>query len=206
MPTQVSLSTYRQELKVRILQTAMREFKQKGIRDVRMDDIAGILGISKRTLYEIYENKEELLLAGLHEEDLAKHEKLQALSADGKNTVMDILITIYNNDLTEITNTNPLFFAGLCKYPRVVKYLTTRTEEQKKEGMAFIYRGISEGYFLPSLDYEVVLKFIRLSSKTMMDELEFHGYVADYLFKNIAALLLRGFCTQKGIKIIDSLL
>ena len=57
MPTQVSLSTYRQELKVRILQTAMREFKQKGIRDVRMDDIAGILGISKRTLYEIYENK-----------------------------------------------------------------------------------------------------------------------------------------------------
>ena len=145
-------------------------------------------------------------MAGLHEEDLAKHEKLQALSADGKNTVMDILITIYNNDLTEITNTNPLFFAGLCKYPRVMKYLTTRTEEQKKEGMAFIYRGISEGYFLPSLDYEVVLKFIRLSSKTMMDELEFHGYDADYLFKNIAALLLRGFCTQKGIKIIDSLL
>jgi len=139
MPTQVSLSTYRQELKVRILQTAMREFKQKGIRDVRMDDIAGILGISKRTLYEIYENKEELLLAGLHEEDLAKHEKLQALSADGKNTVMDILITIYNNDLTEITNTNPLFFAGLCKYPRVVEKIHTNPPGKKKKGRGFLF-------------------------------------------------------------------
>ena len=84
MPTQVSLSTYRQELKVRILQTAMREFKQKGIRDVRMDDIAGILGISKRTLYEIYENKEELLLAGLHEEDLAKPRSYRLCRQTGK--------------------------------------------------------------------------------------------------------------------------
>ena len=37
-------------------------FAEKGIRAVKMDDIARMLTISKRTLYEIYPNKEELLL------------------------------------------------------------------------------------------------------------------------------------------------
>lgn len=53
---------YRKELKGKILEVALCEFKQKGIRAVKMDDIARMLTISKRTLYEIYPNKEELLL------------------------------------------------------------------------------------------------------------------------------------------------
>ena len=69
MQKQNTHSTYRKELKSRILHTSMHEFKQKGIRSVRMDDIANSLGISKRTLYEIYANKEELLLAGIIEEE-----------------------------------------------------------------------------------------------------------------------------------------
>ena len=44
-----------------LLKTAMQLFTQKGIRAVRMDDVASELSISKRTLYEIYENKELLL-------------------------------------------------------------------------------------------------------------------------------------------------
>lgn len=58
-------SQYRNELKFRIIRTAMPLFKQKGIKAVRMDDIANILSISKRTLYEIYNNKEDLLLEGV---------------------------------------------------------------------------------------------------------------------------------------------
>ena len=52
---------YRQELKGKILQTAMEEFTQKGVRAVKMDDIATRLSISKRTLYEIYSNKEDFV-------------------------------------------------------------------------------------------------------------------------------------------------
>ena len=56
---------YRQELKDKILTVAMKEFKQKGIRSVKMDDIANLLSISKRTMYEIYADKEHLLLEGV---------------------------------------------------------------------------------------------------------------------------------------------
>ena len=60
-----SQNSYRQELRERILATAMNEFYTKGIKAVKMDDIAKRLSISKRTLYEIYQNKEELLLEGM---------------------------------------------------------------------------------------------------------------------------------------------
>lgn len=56
-----NISTYRQSLKDKILETSMKMFQEKGIRAVKMDDIANRLSISKRTLYEIYDDKERLL-------------------------------------------------------------------------------------------------------------------------------------------------
>ena len=52
---------YKKEVKAKILQLATTMFFQHGIRKVKMDDIAARLKISKRTLYEIYQNKEENL-------------------------------------------------------------------------------------------------------------------------------------------------
>ena len=57
---------YRRQLRKRILEVASLEFRSKGIRSVKMDDIANSLSISKRTLYEIYENKEQHPLAELN--------------------------------------------------------------------------------------------------------------------------------------------
>ena len=69
------LTAYRQELQEHILAAAMEEFRRRGVRAVKMDDIAGKLAISKRTLYEIYENKETLLLEALklHEQQTDTH-------------------------------------------------------------------------------------------------------------------------------------
>jgi len=50
-------SAYRKELRARLLDTAMKAFSTYGIKAVKMDYIAQTLGISKRTLYEIYDNK-----------------------------------------------------------------------------------------------------------------------------------------------------
>ena len=55
----MNITEYRQGLHEKILVTAMSEFHKHGISAVKMDEIARILSISKRTLYEIYANKEE---------------------------------------------------------------------------------------------------------------------------------------------------
>ena len=60
-----TITTYRQELSENILHTALKLFWKKGIKAVKMDDIAAQMSISKRTLYELYRNKEVLLLVAV---------------------------------------------------------------------------------------------------------------------------------------------
>ena len=50
------------ELREKILQGTMQAFNQKGLK-FTMDDIARILGISKKTIYQVFADKEALFLA-----------------------------------------------------------------------------------------------------------------------------------------------
>ena len=63
------LTEYKKELRGKLLTTAMEEFASRGIKAVKMDDIAAKLGISKRTMYEIYSTKEDILLEGILKHD-----------------------------------------------------------------------------------------------------------------------------------------
>ena len=87
---------YRQELRERILKAAMSEFFEKGIKAVKMDDIARRLSISKRTVYGIYSNKEELLLEGMKAAEREFDEHMKHFSEQDNHHVMDILIEFYN--------------------------------------------------------------------------------------------------------------
>lgn len=85
-------SVHRLELRHRILRAAMPMFKEKGIKAVRMDDIAQSLAMSKRTLYEIYADKEELLLEciKLDTDEFVKRLQDYALSAENE---LDVVVT-----------------------------------------------------------------------------------------------------------------
>ena len=67
----------RQLLKEKICLTALRLFHKRGIRQVKMDDIATTLSVSKRTLYEIYTNKMELLAEVLELQNRMNHDRLK---------------------------------------------------------------------------------------------------------------------------------
>ena len=54
--------TMRRELREKIIIAAGELFAKDGIRSVTMDDIAASFGISKRTLYELFSDKEALLI------------------------------------------------------------------------------------------------------------------------------------------------
>ena len=54
-------ASQRVELRERIITAATEAFTSIGIKSITMDDIAAALGISKRTLYEVFSDKESLL-------------------------------------------------------------------------------------------------------------------------------------------------
>ena len=72
--------------------------------------------------------------------------------------------------------------------------------------MTFIKRGIQEGYFSPQFNYDIIFQIINGATTVMMTESFFKGYDVQTVFKNVTSFFIRGFCTQKGIREIDTLL
>lgn len=112
---------YRNELQNNILTEAYKLFMKYGIRAVKMDEIAHNLGISKRTLYEIYSNKEDVVLESLklHVETSKRHLYDRISHTDD---AMDILTEFFKIRFNEIKETNPCFFDDIRMYPRVLDF------------------------------------------------------------------------------------
>lgn len=108
-----NITNYRYELRERILHKAMSLFKQQGVKSVRMDDISHALGISKRTLYEVYDNKEQLLLEGLKNDHEQKLTIIEEYTKGKQRNEIEIMVKFVHMQLDELKDVNPLFFQGV---------------------------------------------------------------------------------------------
>ena len=203
MRTMVNPTEYRRELKGRILEVAMREFKTKGIRSVKMDDIAHLLSISKRTLYEIYSDKQALVLEGVRQEEEMSELHLQSFSKQLGNDSLDIVMEFYRLKLKELSIINPVFFEDLKKYRLVMEYMFERHVEHQKRAVAFFQRGVEEGYLRSDVDYDIISRIGEDAVRFVMESRMYKEYNLQHIFRNIIFLFLRGFSTEKGIKMMD---
>lgn len=195
-------STYKQALRERILETAMKAFAQKGVKAVKMDDIAQALGISKRTLYELYDNKEVLLYEGVEKFKRLREQQLRQTFEESA-TVMDVVLQIYRQKITELKSTSPQFYADINRYPRVMEFL----EKDKKVSLSmfqeFLKRGVRENFFREDLDYDLVVQMFSALTQYVMSTQLYREYTLRHIFNNLVFVTLRGICTKKGIEILD---
>lgn len=100
------------------LEQALTLFSFYGCKRVGMDDVAETLGISKKTLYELFENKNNLvqesvaLLLKRTHDNMSRFFQLPEQSSDPFNKI----IHIYSVGLKELRNLSPTFLFGLKKY------------------------------------------------------------------------------------------
>lgn len=194
--------TYKQQLRPRILETAMQMFRKKGIRSVKMDDISTALGISKRTLYEIYANKEQLLLEGVMKVGEQQLVHMRQFALTGKNE-MEIVAEFMRRKLDDLEVTNPQFFKDIRMYDSVMHYLQKHREENHAASIEFIRSGIKHGYFLPSINYEILINMSDVVINHLLENEDMRKYQLNEILRNFTIVLMRGFCTEKGIGIID---
>ena len=195
-------TVYRQQLKGRILQIATALFHQHGIKQVKMDDIANDLRIAKRTLYEVYENKEDLLFEVLQQHDSVERQQLLEFDKPGTN-VINIILEIYRVRTAEFITVNPLFFEDLQKYPNLLTYVRKLHNDKEAEIVAFIERGKNEGLFLENVNYGIVRELTFASEQFVMNNFLFKRYDITELSRIMIMLFVRGICTEKGIKLLD---
>lgn len=195
-------SQYRNELKFRIIRTAMPLFKQKGIKAVRMDDIANILSISKRTLYEIYNNKEDLLLEGVKNDYYEMTKRIQDYAMTAENEI-DIVVTFFRMKFADLDSITPKFFTELDKYEKVKLFMQEYKTEQQTEATEFIRKCIENGFFVPSINYGIIQEVCDYVMSSVISHRLYKKYTLKDIFCNFFIVLLRGFCTEKGLVLLD---
>lgn len=198
-------TAYRQELKGRIVTCAAEKFKHHGIKAVKMDDIAASLAISKRTLYEIFGTKEELVIAVAQWHDELIDQHFKALHVEEMN-VIEILLEFYRLSIRETGETNVAFYYDISKYPKLVEFFNARKEKRNNHAREFFRRGVAQGYFRKDVDYNILMTLFRA-----MDEyVGTHDFLTDFpmeeVHRSVTFVIIRGLCTSKGVELIDSFL
>lgn len=192
-------------LKQKILSTAAMLFTQRGVRAVKMDDISNHLSISKRTLYEIYENKEDLLFECVKIKYKESEQQLHDAVSDAKN-VMDILVNIFWVKIEALRNTHPSFYSEMNRYPKIVEFLDKQNESRRQEQVDFIRRGVSEGFFRNDVNYDLIITLFDVSNRYVYNNYSTINCTMEQVFYNLIFVFLRGFCTTEGIRVLDEFL
>ena len=194
---------YRRQLRKRILEVASLEFRSKGIRSVKMDDIANSLSISKRTLYEIYENKEQLLMETVKEECNSFDTCMEAYAKGDKHHVIEVLTEFYRLQMKSLAVVTPAYFIELQKYPQILEWLTKNREQRQCNAKQFFEDGIREGYFRSDVNYELITRISTGMMDYIMENRLYNNYAMKDILRNGVLLYIRGFCTLKGIEELD---
>ena len=198
-------TAYRASLRERIIEKAMQDFSKHGIRAVKMDMLAKELGISKRTMYEIFEDKESLLFEGIKVYGERKREYMHSYAEEGHD-VIDIIMEAYHMKVEEVRAVNPDFYLDLMKYPRLAQYMKEAQQKSREGFLAFMKRGVDDGYFRPDVNYELVPHIFDALGQYILTNSLVQQYSVEELFSNCFLIALRGFCTDKGLHTIDKLM
>jgi TetR/AcrR family transcriptional regulator, cholesterol catabolism regulator len=103
------------EPKERIASKAEELFMQFGIRSVSMDDIANNLGMSKKTLYQYFADKDELVEAVVDAHINEVEGDCMNCRRDAQDAIHEIFLTM-EHIMEEFKNMNPMLLYDLEKF------------------------------------------------------------------------------------------
>lgn len=198
----------KEEVHILITEKALELFTQKGIKDVKMDDIASILSMSKRTIYEQFADKEHLLLEALKLHNKRMRDKTREKIREAKH-VLDIVLTMYTMYFESLKSVNIKFFKELERYPNICKRNTERDQKNDKKFLAWMEMGRRQGFFREDANFEILLYILRrdlqaIFTANMKDEKnELSKYTPDELGRTLILFYLRGISTPRGQEIIE---
>ena len=197
------INQYRQELKDRIISYAMPEFYKRGVKAVKMDEISQGLHVSKRTVYEIFGDKEELLLAGMMRQLEENRSKLENFAKTQAKNVIDIISYVYKLQMERNGMVGVLFYEEVHKMPRVVKFFQENHAHEREESVRFFEAGVKEGLFRKDVDFNVVMDIGHVMMEEIMHHQLYRVHSMQEIYDNYILCLIRGFCTERGLEQLD---
>lgn len=190
----------------RIIEEAAVMFRNYGIRAVTMDMLANQLGMSKRTIYEVFKDKDELLQGVLQWMAARQSELMTRIFSETKNVIEAIfkMLDIMNE---HFQNMSPAFQMDMKKYHNELMKKPGEKGElpYSRNNAEILRRGIAEGIFREDIDLEITNKCLLEVTRVSNDKSVFPP--DDFMNKDVIRTFyinyLRGISTQKGLDLIN---
>jgi AcrR family transcriptional regulator len=192
--------------KDKILKGAMELFLKYGVRSVSMDDIAHHLSVSKKTIYQYFADKDDVVnLVATNHLETARTE-YEGFRTSSKNAI-DELVSISRRLKKDMQEMNPSLLFDLRKYhPKAWNvWLEHKNNYIRESVVKNLVQGIEEGYFRPEINPEV-LTAVRLE----LVQLGFDELVFPHDKFNLAVVQIQifehfiyGLLTEKGRKLYE---
>jgi len=148
-----------ESLRKRILLTADELFKDRGVRDVSIDDICRQLCISKKTFYLYYPQKEDLV-GDIIELQRKKREEYFSNLVEGKNSIEIIrtILTELDRKKIESWGTKKLVEDVKRFYPETfAMHIDNKAKTIEELFKSFVKGGLDEGWFREGVDWEAFM-------------------------------------------------
>ena len=192
-------------MKKKILNAALAEFLTHGMRDTSIQKLADILGISTKTFYKFFKNKQQILEEAI---DIWLGNQYKKLSQwpDAQNAVCRLFDICFSMAYTYF-NANPVFFHDVNYYfPALAEKMdVTNNQILGNELTRIIKTGMKEGTIRPDIIPDVALKGIFVLHNAITREEAFRnlGFSVNILLLNTLNIFIKGICTNDGLRILD---
>ena len=193
-------------MELRILLKARDLMLQSGLRQVTMDDLAQELGISKKTIYQYYKDKDDLVKAVVNLE-LKEHEiTCKDCKSKAENAIHEMFLLMENmKAMTQTMNPNSMM--------ELEKHFSNAFDMIKNHKDEFLFslikqnlmKGIEEGCYRKDLDIDIISKFrlatvfipftLHLFPLNKFNSIEVHTQLMEHF--------VYGLMTVKGHELMD---
>ncbi|WP_340154564.1 TetR/AcrR family transcriptional regulator [uncultured Winogradskyella sp.] len=182
--------------KAALLKCSIEQFTQFGSKHVTLDDLANELGISKKTIYSLFKNKEDLVTSSV--ESLInefKEDINRVINSNGKDPILSVIL-IYQRGFEYLKYFKPSFLFGLEKYyPKANKLYNDFIEELANTiVLDLLKKGKALGDVKKDINVELVVKiyFFRIDNVLFKKDNLFETYSEEALFKHLVIYNLKG--------------
>lgn len=193
-----------QDNKEKLLKGAEDLFMRYGVRSITMDDIARHLGISKKTIYQHFADKDDVVVSVAKSRLEKQRQQFDKVTAESKNSVEEMVKLSYCIK-ENMRDTNPSVLFDMQKYHQRAwnVWLEFKHKFIRQSVIQSLKRGIDEGYFRADINIDILvtmrLEVVQMAFDNMIfprDQFNLTE-VQSHLFDHF----VYGILTEKGKKL-----
>lgn len=181
---------------------------RNGIKATSMDFIASSLHISKRTLYEIFESKTEMVtfaLGALHQKMCKEHSEI----FESTDNVLEAIVLGFLRQRDFMSKVNVDFFSDMDSLFSEAKVNSKESKQNLVDNIVdMLLKGVEQGYIRSDINLNVLCRMmlIQMESLKRMEELFPPDITLLDAYDTVSISFLRSIASAKGLRMLDPLI